>query len=628
MLALSMILVACGPKETTEAPATEATEGEKTEAAETTEKPADETTEETEEPTTTATAGVTDDTTIDGYALPYPQAVEQDGDAIEGGTLNVALIADSPFTGIFHTSLYSANPDYELMRPMLGAFMQSGPDVEIVDGEMSQVSFDAEAKTATIKIADELTWSDGVPVTADDLEWQYLLIAHPDYTGVRYDDDYRNVVGIEEYNAGEAETISGLSKPDDKTLVIQFKEFTPSISWGAGLPYNPEPAHVQKDIPVAELETSDVVRKTPLACGPFMMSNIVEGESVEYVPNPHWPFEKPKVERIVMTRTPSDTIVQAIKSGTFDIIDGVSVDAYEEYKDLSNIQLLSTMSRAYGYIGFKLGKWNADTEEVEMDPNAKMADVELRKAMAHAMNNDEIAEVFYNSLRYTANTLITPFHYNFHDETIPPYEFNPDKAMEILDAAGYADVDGDGFREDKNGEPLVINFASMAGGEIAEPLATAYIQYWQDIGLNVQLTGGRLLEFNAFYEQVQNDDPEIDIFMGAWNTGSNPDPVGLYGRKAEFNFSRFASDVNDAALAKIASSDALEAMLAGDKTVLYGAYSDWQKEMQEEVPVIPTHYRLQLSIINNRVKAYDISLVTDFSWENIELLSDTPEVAQ
>lgn len=636
VLALSMLLVACGPK--TEAPAeTPAEEKVEEKAEEATEEKAEKAEEEAEEPKEEDSTEEAAD--VDGYALPHPQFVEKDGDTVEGATLNVGLVMDSPFSGVFQTNLYENNFDYQLMGPMLAAFAKTGDDIEISDSDYAKWEFDSDAKTVTIKIADELTWSDGTPVTSDDIEWQYLLVGHPEYTGVRYNNEFMNVVGMEEYHDMNPEDInfeeereepyiSGVRKLDEKTIEIEFKEFTPGILWGAGLFYQPEAAHAQKVIPVAELETADVVRKAPLSYGPFVINNVVEGESVEYVRNEHWMGEKPKVEKIIYQRAPSATLVEALKSGSYDLVQSVNVDAYEDYLNLNNVELLSTMEAAYTYIGFKLGKWNADTGQVEMDPNAKMADVELRRAMAHAMDNQQVATAFYNDLRFPANTLITPYHSNFHDETLQGLEHDPEKAKEILDAAGYLDVDGDGFREDKEGNPLVINFASMAGGEIAEPLATLYMQNWNDIGLNVQLTAGRLIEFNAFYDMIKEDAEDVDVYQAAWGTGSNPDPVGLYGRSAQFNYPRFASDANDEVLAKISSKEALDAMIAGDKSVLYSAYNEWQKLMQDEVPVAPTLYRLNLTIINNRVSNWDIRPVSDFGWEKVGLLSDTPEVSQ
>lgn len=567
--------------------------------------------------------------------LPYPQLVDKEGDTV-GGTLNVALVASAPFEGIFNSFLYENAVDAELMGPMWGGFvgsalMKTGEDREIIDGGYVDVEFDKDEKTATYKIEEDLTWSDGEPVTAEDFIYVYETIGHPDYTGIRYDGDYRNVVGMEEYHDGEADSISGLNKIDDKTLEVSFKEFYPGILWGAGLTYNAEPAHYLGDIPVDELESHDKVRKEPLSYGPFVISNIVPGESVEYEPNPHWFGEEPKVEKIEYKRTNPDTIVEALESGSFDIVGRINVDEYENYKDLENIELVSSMDNAYGYIGFKHGKWNADDKEVEVDPDKKMSDVNLRKAIAYAMNNDEIAQAFYNDLRISANALITPYHLNFWHQDLEGYECNPEKAEEILDEAGYEYDENEEYRLDPDGNELTINLLSMSGGDIAEPLAEAYIQDWKEVGLNVQLQNGRLVDVNAFYDMVEDDNEDIDMYMGAWGTGSNPDPSGLYGRFASFNYPRFASEENDELLAAIASSDAFaeeDGEGALDNEYMQKAYQDWQEYMRDEVVVAPTHYRIRLTALNNRVNYFDDSPVNDWGWEKIGLLSEEPEKAQ
>lgn len=573
----------------------------------------------------TEETNVTTDTSV-VIDLPYPSVLKKDGETV-GGTLNVALVSGTPFQGIFNTFLYEDAVDSQAAQPMWGAFMKSGPNHEIVNGGYCDVEFNKDAKTATYKINKDLTWSDGVPVTVDDLIFVYESIGHKDYTGVRYDSDYQNVVGMEEYHEGKADKISGLKKIDDKTLEVTFKKFFPGILWGAGLTYNAEPAHYLKDIPLKDMAGHDKVRLKPLSCGPFVLSNIVPGESVEYVPNPYWFGDKPKVDKIVIKRTSPDTVVEALKAGTFDLFPELNVNSYPEYKDLSNIDLLSNIGRIYGYVGFKLGKWDKEAETIVMDPNKKMSDVKLRQAIAYAMDNKQIAEVFYNNLRIPANTLIDPSHSTFWNNTAPGYKYDPEKAKQILDEAGYVDKDGDGLREDTKGNKLQINFLSMSGSDIAEPLAQFYIQCWRDVGLDVALQNGRLIEMNAFYDMVQEDNEEIDMYMGAWSTGSNPDPSGLYGREAIFNFSRFATEENDKLLAAIASEDAF-GKDGVDNDYLIKAYHDWQAYMSEQVPVAPTHYRITLAAMNKRVTYYDLNILTDWDWEKIGLLSDTPEKAK
>ncbi len=605
LLVLSLLLASCSGKKAPEVSTTEPEEPE---------------TQEVEQ----------EDEDIDPLArfkLPHPVIVQKEGETV-GGTLNVALVSATPFEGVFNSFLYQGNPDSQLMGPMWGSYMKSGPNHEIVDGGYLNVEFNKEEKSATYKIHKDLTWSDGVPVTADDLIYVYECIAHKDYTGVRFDSDYRNVVGIEEYHEGKADTISGLEKIDDKTLKVKFKEFYPGMLWGAGLTYHPEPKHYLEDIPLADLESHENVRMKPLSCGPFVMSNVVPGESVEYVPNPHWFGEKPKVDKIIYKRTSPDTIVEALKAGTFDIVREINVNSYDEYKDLSNIELLSNIDLYYGYVGFKLGEWNSETKEVEMDPNKKMADINLRKAMAYAMDNDQISEVFYHGLRVPANSVVDPAHGTYWHGKLERYKYDPEKAKQILDEAGYVDVDGDGMREDPKGNKLKINFASMAGSEIAEPLAQFYIQNWRDIGLDVELLNGRLIEFNAFYDMIREDNENVDVWLAGWGTGSNPDPSGLWGRYALFNFPRFATEENDRLLKAIASEDAFGADGGVDNDYLIKAYHEWQEYISEQVPMVPNFYAFSLSAINNRVNYYDMNTVSDWGWEKVGLLADTPEKAK
>ena len=132
---------------------------------------------------------------------------------------------------------------------------------------------------------------------------------------------------------------------------------------------------------------------------------------------------------------------------------------------------------------------------------------------------------------------------------------------------------------------------------------------------------------NAFYDMVGADDPDIDMYMGAWSMGSNPDPSGLYGRDAQFNYERYGTEENDKCLAAIASEDAF-GKDGIDNEYLTKAYKDWQENMVKDVPAIPTHYRIEVTGINNRVNYWDLSTVSDWGWEKVGLLAETPEVAK
>lgn len=569
--------------------------------------------------------------------LLFPQVIQRDEPSV-GGTFIFGYANDTPWKGVFNTFLYEDTPTKEAMNPMLGQFTVGGSNHELRDGGYCSLSFDREKKTATYHIHPKVTWSDGVPVTAEDIIFVYECIGHPDYTGVRYDSDYENVVGMVEYHKGEAKTISGIKKIDDKTVEVTFKNFFPGILWGAGITYNAEPAHYLKDIPLAQMASHDRVRKTPLACGPFVINSMIEGDLIEYVPNPYWFGKKPGIDKLIVKRLTLTSVAAALKSGEIDAID-LPNSLYDQFVELDdegrtaldengkpkmkvdNIDIVGNVSKAYAYIGMKMGTWNKEKAVCEMFPDGgKFKDKALRHAIGYAMDNDGINDIYYHGLRITANSFITPYHPGFYDVNRKGYSYNPEKAKQLLDEAGYKDIDGDGYRETPDGKPLKINFLFMSGGDIAEPMSNYYIQNWKDVGLNVALNDGRLIEFNAFYDRLQEDDPTVELYFAAWGVGSNPDPNGFYNKKAQFNMSRQVSAKNDELLERIASEDAL------DEAYRAQAYKEWDENFLEEATIIPTSYRMTLKAVNKRVTSWDERFVSDWDWCDIGLTSEKPIV--
>ncbi|UZN00357.1 ABC transporter substrate-binding protein [Lysinibacillus sp. MHQ-1] len=153
-----------------------------------------------------------------------PMEVTNEGDAIQGGTLRVGLVTSSPFQGIFNWELYEDAYDSEILAFASNVLFEQDGNFLVTDKGIAKLDVDVEAKTATVTIQGDYKWSDGTPLTADDLIFPYELIGHPDYTGVRYDDDFKNIVGAEEYHNGKADTISGITKVDDKSIKIQLKK--------------------------------------------------------------------------------------------------------------------------------------------------------------------------------------------------------------------------------------------------------------------------------------------------------------------------------------------------------------------------------------------------------------------
>ena len=550
----------------------------------------------------------------------YASEVTHDGTPIKGGTLKYAIVSSSPFSGIFADELSQDTTDSSIGGLIDESMFEYDENRKLTNTGLASIEFDVENKTATVTLnSKDYKWSDGQPVTIDDYIFAYQAIGNKDYTGVRYDDDYKNVVGMEEYHNGKADSVSGLEKVDDYTVKIHFKEMSPSMQLAGGsVCAYIMPKHIFKDIPEAEWEKSDYVRGTKfVGLGQFKIESIVNGESVTLVPNEHYYKGVAKVDKVIMEVVSPDNIVSEMKAGNYDIAT-MPNSQYEAYKDLTNVTLLSAQASAYEYIGFHLGKYDKETGKNVTDPNAKMADVKLRQAMAYALDIDAAGQNLYNGLQHSSNSIIIPFFKDLYNKDQEGFTYNPEKAKQLLDEAGYKDVDGDGIRENKDGSKLTINFAARTRDEANESLVQQYLNWWKEIGLNVQLYTGRTIELNSFYDKVQADDPEIDVFAAGWSTGYDPNPSGLFGETAQFNFERYVDAEGTAIMDKISSTDAF------DETNNVEYYKEWQKYVHDKAFIFPTLVGEELTAVNKRVKYYDVNLGSKKSaLYQVELTSDT-----
>lgn len=542
-----------------------------------------------------------------------------EGEAIEGGSFTYGLVSDTAFEGTLNFNFYSGAPDSEVLSWFDEGFLTWDANFVYTNDGAATYESSEDGRTFTFKIKDNVNWHDGQPVTAEDWLFAHQVLAHPDYDGPRAG-DILNIEGMAEYIAGTADTISGIEVVSDKELKITYLEATPSLITGGIWTY-PLAKHIFGDMAVADISSSPEVRQNPIGFGPFKVDTIVPGESVTYVKNEDYWRGEPGLETVTLKVINPNVVVQALEKGEVDTVSSFPVNQYPENADMSNVEFLGVVDRAYSYVGFKLGTWDEENKVVKYNPEAKMADKNLRKAMWHAVDNNAVGDRFYHGLRWAGTTLIPPSHPEFHDATNPGAAYDPELAKQMLEDAGFVDVDGDGFREDKNGNELVMSYASMSGDDIAEPLAQYYIQAWEAVGLKVELLDGRLHEFNSFYDRVGNggkDDPAVDIYAGAWSVGIDVDPSGLYGSNVLYNFSRWENEDNDRLLAAGISEEAFDVEKRKE------IYNEWQALMTEEAPVFPTLYRSKVVPVNNRVLNYSIGDGTGLYVSDIQVTQDTP----
>ena len=531
----------------------------------------------------------------------FVSEVTHDGEPIKGGTLKYAIVSASPINGLFIDELASDTTDSSVAGMIDESMFEYDDNRKLVNTGLASISFDVEGKTATVKLnSQDYKWSDGEKFTIDDYIFTYEGIGHKDYTGVRYDGDFKNIEGMDDYHKGKASTISGLEKLDDYTVKIHYKEMTPSMQLAGGsVSSYVLPKHVFSKIPVAEWEQSDAVRgKSNVGLGAYKIESMVPGESVTFVPNDNYYKGRSNVDKVVMEVVSPDSIVSEMKAGKYDIASMPSAQ-YDSFKDLTNVTFVSSLQSQYEYIGFKLGKWDKEQGKNIVDPNAKMSDVALRQAIAYAIDPDTAGKNLYNGLQHGTNSIIIPFFKDIYNKDQEGFAYNPEKAKKLLDDAGYKDVDGDGLRENKDGSKLKINFAARTRDDANESLIQQYLLWWKEVGLDVQLYTGRTLEVNNFYDKVEADDPEIDMFAAGWATGYDPNPSGLFGEDAKFNMQRYTSPEGNAIIEKISSNEAFD----DAKNIQF--YKEWQKYVHDQAFIFPTLTGESVTAVNKRVKYYD-----------------------
>ncbi|WP_297818384.1 oligopeptide ABC transporter substrate-binding protein [uncultured Lactobacillus sp.] len=518
----------------------------------------------------------------------------------KGGTLTYALENNSPFTGIFLSELADTSPDIEAASPGQEGLFGADDHYKFNNKGAATIKLNHKDNSATIKIKNNVRWSDGKPLTAKDVEYSYEILANPKVQTTQYLSSFENIKGMAEYHQGKAKEISGIQMPDGpngKVVILHFKELKPAML-NAGNGYfweHAAPYHYLKDVPFEKLVSSDKVRKHPLFFGPYKMDKTVQGQSTSWSRNPYYWRGEPNFAHIQMSNINTSNVSQAIRSRKFDVA-GVINSQYPQVKNTKGVNFIGKKSNQYGYVAFKVGKWDNKLGKNVEDPHAKMNNPALRKAMMYAMNSDVINERYFHRLKFRVRSLIPQQFGQYSDQSLPYYSYNLKKANELLDKAGYKKKGT--YRVQPNGKKLVINLAVRASGSNAEAVWTNYIQQWKKVGLNVKFVGGRPMEFNHWVDAVKASDPKIDVLEGGWEPAGDPSPAPFYGERMPYNFSRFVSPQNNKLLEEIDSQKAF------DQKYRVKKMHEWQKWMYKNAYVVPVSGFYDVQALNKNITGW------------------------
>jgi peptide/nickel transport system substrate-binding protein len=351
--------------------------------------------------------------------------------------------------------------------------------------------------TWTFTIREGMTWHDGEPLTAADVAFTYNLVLETEHWAyIQY------LTGVEEVAAPDATTVViRTAKPNAGMLALY-------------IPILPE--HVWKD---ADKDDLDSEKNLPLVgSGPFQLAETEKGRWIKLVPNRAYPAElggPPTVDELYyVISTNTDAMIQDYKAGNLDAIVDWPASYFESLKAEPGTTVVAAPAIGFHELGFNC--W--EDEASKGDP--LLRDVAIRQAVHWAIDKEKINALAMGGLAVPGTSLISPVQGVWHYE-VPAdqrYEHDPERAMQILDDAGYADRDGDGVRENRQGEPL--DFRLVVLNEYVEDQAAAklIVDWCADVGIKLRLDQK---DEGAFGDEVY-DDADYDMFIWSW--GGDIDP--------------------------------------------------------------------------------------------------------
>ncbi|QBO35207.1 oligopeptide ABC transporter substrate-binding protein [Periweissella cryptocerci] len=560
------------------------------------------------------------DATVGDFKISYTNNAKP----IKDGTLKIGLFQDEPFTGIFAPDLISQTVDGFLTGPLGSGLFKNDESYKIVDGGAANFKLDKATKSATITLRKGVTWSDGKPVTAKDLEFAYEIVANQAYGGITYTDTLANIKGMAAYHAGKAKTISGITYPNGETgnsIKLQFGRLTPSMEQtGSGnFLESAEPYHYMKDIAPAKLAGSKAVRQAPLSWGPFKVEKIIAGQSVQYVRNPYYYGPKAKLARIDTQVSSSASAAAALKAKKFDIAYGQSSTAYPKIKALTDYVQTGKKALSFSATYFNLGHYDTKKGVNVQDRKTPLQNTALRQALGYALNIEQVNKKFSNGLKTRANSTIPTAIKGANDKSVKGFPLDVKKANSLLDKAGFKWDAKHEYRLNTDGKPFQLTYMAQNSTANSEPIAQNNIQQWKAVGVKVHLYKDRLTDFNSWAQVVTSGTGDWDITDGSWSINPDPSPADLFSVGAQYNLGHYVSPELTKILTNIDSTKAL------DPTYRKAQVNAYQQYVQKEAVVIPQSFGIGWIPVNKRVIGWTNEANSYNDYATLAVSANSPE---
>ena len=361
---------------------------------------------------------------------------------------------------------------------------------------MDDGSISEDGTVITMKLRPDLVWSDGTPLTAEDFIFTYEM----------YIDPANSVASSYPYD-----TIASIEAPDPQTVVMTFEE--PLASWLGTLWKGVIPAHVLRPVYEAEGTINNATWNfaPTVGCGPFVFDTWESGSFVRFVANDNYWLGRPNLDEIFIRFVPDDASqIAALVAGDGDL------GTFFAYSDVPTLEAAG-IEVFNSFSGYNEG-WYYNMHPEKGHPALK--DRRVRQALALAFDRFSLNRDLLLGLTVPAATDWDNMPYV--DPTIEPWPYDPERAKQLLDEAGWIDSNGDGTR-DKDGVELVLKYGTTTR-EIRRDTQAVVQQQLAEVGVKVELFNyDSDIYFGGYEEGGPAASGDLDIFQYS-GTPNFPDP--------------------------------------------------------------------------------------------------------
>jgi peptide/nickel transport system substrate-binding protein len=391
---------------------------------------------------------------------------------------------------------------------------KAADDFATVPGLAESWEASDDGLTYTYHLREGMQWSDGEPLTANDIV--YTINRSRDE---EWPNHYATVANIEATAIDDLTVQLTSSVPDPKLPTMDVYIV---------------PEHIYRD--VEDVYTYDAL--DGVASGQYSLTSWRSGQDWTMERNPNWYGRDNGIDRIVFrVFSNGDAMVAALLQGEIDVAHGFSANSVEQLEGDDSIVVVDGLQGSFTELALNGGAGGIG------DGHPALQDVDVRHAIYYAIDREAMFQrvsLGFGAVGTTMSPSADPSWIpDLGDEN---FTYDPDRANQILDDAGYADTDDDGVREMPDGSrPLEFRYVERSESADA-PAIRQFITSWlADIGI---ATTVEVMDDTQLYEA--NISGNYDMFVWGWTPYVDPDPMLSYFTCAEVNTTPDGDGANDA----------------------------------------------------------------------------------